>query len=243
MFNIENYKREKEQVIKEIKKSLPDWEHTQGFVADGLLSPEEYARQTFKVLFILGEYYDNDKNGMIDIETQPETDFWRIKEPGYKTAKAVPFLLWYIYKYHGVEAREIKREFFKTSPKNAAELQKYFKRAGVIDIKKESASMADNRQTDEKIFDAAKKNRDILIHQIESMSPDLIIMCSNAVKDSVIKEKILVFPDYPDKKPIPKDKIIHDDKNRYIIFTKHPRWWSYADVHSIYQIIAPYIKS
>jgi hypothetical protein len=243
MFNIENYRQEKEQIVKEIKKSLPDWKNTQGFIADGLLSPEEYARQTFKVLFILGEYYDHEKDGMIDIETQPETDFWRIGKSKYRTAKTVPFLLWYIYKYHGAEAMEIKRDFFITSEENTKELQLYFKKAGVIDIKKESATMTGNRQTDERISDAAKKNRDILIRQIESMSPDLIIVCSNAVRDSIIREKILVFPDYPGKKSIPTNEIIHDNKNRYVIFTTHPRLWSYADVHSIYHKIAPYIKN
>ncbi|GHT52674.1 hypothetical protein FACS1894106_1900 [Spirochaetia bacterium] len=41
-----------------IKKTLPNWETTQGFVLDGLFDPEEYEKQTVKILYILGEYYN-----------------------------------------------------------------------------------------------------------------------------------------------------------------------------------------
>ena len=97
--------------------------------------------------------------------------------------------------------------------------------------------MDDNKMTDKRIFDAAKENREILINQIDSISPDLVIACGCAVKESLLKEKILIFPTIKKITDIDWNNIIKDEKGRNIIFTIHPTRWSYEDVRAIYKKI------
>ena len=190
-FDIDKYRTTRKEIEQLLKTNHCNWETDEGFILDGILDPIEYSKQKFKVLFILGEYYDHEKDKMIDIEEQPKNDFWRVGLQRFKTAKAIPFLLRYIYIYEKDVPKDIDKGFFKASEENKNELQKHFKKGAVIDIKKVSASKEKNKMDEKEILKAAEKDRDILIKQIESISPDLIVICSVIVRKAILKEGII----------------------------------------------------
>jgi hypothetical protein len=255
MFNLNAYSESKARVEKMIKAKLPRWETDQGFVLDGLFDPAEYAKQKIKILCILGEYYDHEKDKMIDISAQIKEgnsfyDFLGLRNekfPNTRTAKTVPALLWYLYSHYDVEVEKDRDRFvpqnaklFKTvsDEKIFYEAQKCYRRCGMIDIKKESASMADNQMQGARILQAAKSNREILIEQIHSIEPDLIIACGDVIVKGLIQEKITGVDKIPPKNiPVPLEK------GRYFVYAEHPRmWWNHEKLYSLYKTIVQHIK-
>jgi len=130
MFDLEKYNKFKIDMEIEMKQILPKWETEQGFILDGLFDPQKYNKQKLKVLLILGEYYDHENDGMLDISWQIDEDnkhydFWGLgklqirnedsdedkerkhkrnkKYVNTKTAKTVPALLWYLYNHYNNE--------------------------------------------------------------------------------------------------------------------------------------------
>jgi hypothetical protein len=72
-FDKQQYLNDRQQVIQLIKNTHK-WDTTEGFIADGIINPAIYEGEKIKILVLLAESYGYHKDGMIDIEDQPEED-------------------------------------------------------------------------------------------------------------------------------------------------------------------------
>jgi peptidoglycan/xylan/chitin deacetylase (PgdA/CDA1 family) len=91
-FDITAYRASRDRVLRHIKASH-DWENTEGFIADGVISPDVYALQLMRILCVLAESYGYDECGMLDIETQPQSDLLGVANPEVKTPRRLAALL------------------------------------------------------------------------------------------------------------------------------------------------------
>src|SRR5271168_585243 len=94
-FDENDYREANKKIIDLIKEKNPDWQKNEGFIADGVICPSEYARQPIRVLCILAESYGyEDKGDEISIEDQPTKNVLGLgKVP---TVRGLSSLLWLI---------------------------------------------------------------------------------------------------------------------------------------------------
>lgn len=243
MFDLQNYKNTKKIVIDMIK-SIHKWDSSEGFIADGLISPEDYENCSIKIAVILGESYGYDECGVTYIETQPDEDLLGIGNPKRQTSKKVPSLLWMLYKSFS-ENKLVPWDdipwLFRTNDDNTAILQESLKKAAWINVKKASKHI-DNwgddatRQDYNEIYQNAIKNKDILKIQLDSISPDLIILCSDPVCHSLCDMGLL--GNSIDKNN--KWNIQVNENGQKILHVNHPSYfkdWGYEGMYKICKII------
>lgn len=243
MFNLNEYKKTKLKVIDMIKQTHR-WDTSEGFIADGLISPKDYQNTPIKIAVFLGESYGYDNCGIVDIETQPNEDVLGIGNITVQTSKKIPVLLWMLYKSFE-EKKLIPWDdipyLLQLDEKNMSSLQNSLKKVAWINVKKASKHIDKSgkdatRQIDNEIYEHAKKNKEILKLQIESISPDLFIICSNPVFDSLFDMGLL-------GKTIKKNKkwtVQTNDKNIKIIHVSHPSYfkdWGYEGMYKTCKII------
>ena len=176
MFKKEEYNESKAEVIEMIKKSH-NWESTEGFIADGLISPDDYENSEVKIAVFLSESYGYDKNEVTEIENQPKVDIMGIREPGVHTPRTIATLLWMLFKSLS-EKKLIDWEdipsLFSINKENYIRLQEALKKIAWINVKKASNPGIDNtKQNDNEIYKHALRNKNILKKQIDSINPDL----------------------------------------------------------------------
>ena len=152
-FDLDNYEKTKKIVIKKIMEKHPDWETTEGFIADGLINPSQYDKEDVKIVCLLCESYGWSKNKIVNIENQrrPErnenesdneykkrvlgSDLLGLlphannKNRPVQTTRNLSTCLWLLYESLNnnkkVEYSEFERRKFKTSNiKNNIVLQK-----------------------------------------------------------------------------------------------------------------------
>jgi hypothetical protein len=249
MFDLNNYERVKSEVIKQIKDKLSHWQTEQGFIADGLFNPKEYSKQKLKILFILGEYYDHEKDGMINIESQIKKedehyDFLGLRNPKYpdvKTTKTIPGLLYYLYGHYdpnikknidGYVEKNLDLNKTKKLDNIFNQAQEFYCKCGMIDIKKDSTSFENNKMKRNKIKESINKYADIIKKQIEAMSTNLIIVGGKDILWGLQKEGLLPFEinEYPTKD---KPPIVREFDGIYYVFAIHPQFWWENDVKYI----------
>jgi len=209
-------------------------------------------------LFILGEYYDHEKDGMINIESQINKDdvhynFLGINNPRYlhsKLNKTIPGLLYYLYRHYDPNFKknakgyvEENLELNKTKiPEIFEQAQESYSKCGMIDIKKDSASLENNKLTIEKILQAINNYADIINKQIESISPNLIIVGGQIVLIGLQKGGLLPFK-LKEKPRKGKPPIVKEFNGKYYIFTSHPTdWWGHEEKYLIYKTIVDNIN-
>ncbi len=246
-FDINHYKRTRLAIIDKIK-ATHDWEKTEGFIADGLISPEIYNKADFKIICFLGESYGYDECGIVDIETQLEQNILGVGHPRRHTSTKIPILLWLIYESLS-RNEKVKWDDFpylmNSSITNTEILQNAIAKSAWINVKKASKHIDDwgndsTRQSYTEIYEHSWKNKEILKLQIDSTSPDLMIICSNPVFDSLLEMDLLG----KNIKRV-KNKVQKNEFGQLVIFVSHPSYlrdWGYNGIYKTFEIIYEEIK-
>ena len=87
------YRAAKDRIVELIKNSH-DWKNTEGFIADGVICPDEYEKQSVRILCILAESYGYDGCEVTCIETQPTDDVLGLGSSTVQTPRKLSTLLW-----------------------------------------------------------------------------------------------------------------------------------------------------
>jgi len=235
-FDLENYKKVKLEVVEEIK-ATHDWEKTEGFIADGVISPAVFENEKFKILFILGESYGYDENGIVDIEDQLTDDILGVGSAKRQTSRKTPILAWSLL-YSIANKKLIEwndlPDFLIINEENKNELQNTLSKIAWINVKKASHHIDKfgddaTRQDHSEIYNSAIRNKTILKKQIDSIAPHLIIVCSNPVLDGLVDAKVL-------SGNIKKGKKLEMQENetgQFVIHVSHPSYykdWGYQGI-------------
>lgn len=233
-FDKVSYAAVKAEVIELVKASLPDWGTSQGFIADGIFSTEIYSQQSLKILVLLAETYGYGNCNLIDIESQSYINNILTRHIStVPTINKIAKLLWLIFR--SVDANKIfLYNELPATYNNKEKLKEALLKVAWVNVKKESGSQ--RRQNYSNVYNHAKKNKEILYKQIESIAPELIIVCSDVVMRSVCDFKILGDGLLANK----KNQIQLNTRGQMIIHLSHPsyfRHWSYKYLFKYYQVI------
>lgn len=241
-FDIENYNMTKQIVIDKIKSTYK-WETTEGFIADGLISPKIYSNQELKIICLLAESYGYDECLMVDIETQLEDNILGVGVPARKTSTKLSALLWLIYKSIENKKKLTWDDFpfiLRGNDENTELLQDAISKSGWINVKKASKHInkwgnGATRQNYHEIYSHAFKNKEILEYQIKSTCPNLIIVCSNPVFDSLNEMELLGEGIKNQKFVLQQNRL-----NQFVIYVTHPGYfkdWGYEGIFKTFNII------
>jgi hypothetical protein len=234
-FNKEKYYTERTEIIKSIKESLPDWEKTQGFVADGIFVPNIYEQQRLKILILLSETYGYGKYGMTDIEQLKNLDGPKSHVHIVPTINKISKLLWVLNKSIR-EEKELSFDSLPNSYNNTEKLKEQLLKVAWVNIKKESGTNA--RQDNAALYEHAKKNEKILLKQIASIAPDLIIVCGNVAMSCACNLKLLGGNiEYNSSK---RNTVQINETGQRFFFTSHPSYfkhWGYTHIFEYYKTI------
>ena len=199
MFNIDRYHDDKKNIVSMIKKTLPDWATTEGFIADGLLDPNQYARESLKIVCFFSESYGWDAMERVtDIEQQQHflkdrkcdvvgTGNYRVRVTS-RIAAALWLLFESIQRNEKVTFSEFRaKRLFQNSSTNLEIRHHTLAKIGWVNVKKASkpAKYGTRENYEEVCRHAKEKNHTILKRQLDSMSPDLLLVCSNAAFNSL----------------------------------------------------------
>lgn len=242
-FDIEKYNETKQIVINKIK-ATHKWETTEGFIADGLIAPEIYSEEKIKIICFLGESYGYDECEIVDIETQLAENILGVGHYRRHTSTKIPILLWLIFESLS-RKEKIKWEDFpqlmKSNKENTEVLQNSISKSAWINVKKASKHIDSwggdaTRQDYHEIYNHSIRNQEILKLQFESMSPDLIISCSDPVSDSLVDMGLL--GENIEKRK--KYQIQTNNLGQQIIQVNHPSYhrdWGYEGIYETFEII------
>jgi len=242
-FNKNDYRASKIDVINKIKETH-DWQKTEGFIADGIICPEIYEIQKLKILCILGESYGYDECKMVDIEDQLKDNIIGVGDPKRQTSTKIPALLWLILKSHALGRKISWADFPKlliSNKSNLNELQDTISKIAWVNVKKASRHITNwgndaTRQNENDIYNNAIRNRDILKIQIDSIAPDLMIVCSNPVFNGLYDSDLLGNGIERNKKYQLQTNIL----GQKVIQVNHPSYyrdWGYEGIYKLYEII------
>lgn len=185
------YQTAKTRIIDLIKQSH-DWEKTEGFIADGVICPDEYEKQRVRILCILAESYGYAEEGMMDIETQPIDDLMGLANTSVQTPRKLATLLWLLL--HSFESGakvswEQFPELFQVNPGNTAVLQKTLSKIAWINVKKASQPNGTVMDPSE-VYAHAIRNKEILREQIKVIAPHVIIVCGEVAFHALHEAKL-----------------------------------------------------
>jgi hypothetical protein len=237
------YQKTRQEVIDLIKQTHA-WETNEGFIADGIISPDIYEKEELKILVILAESYGYSHCQLVNIEEQPEEDIMGIGNPKVQTPKKIAALLWLLFK--SIEAgQEIEwhnfPELLQTNDFNHTELQAVLSKIAWINIKKASKFVDDSDNNSTRldymeIYNGGVRNKKIIDLQISSIAANLIIVFSNPVIHFLYDYKLL--GDGIDRHT--KYKIQTNTAGQKIIYMNHPSYltdWGYEGIYATFQIL------
>ena len=242
-FDLAKYMEVKQVIFDKIKSSYECQEDKRCMV-DGIIAPEIYNREKFKIACFLGESYSYDKTGVVDIEDQPNANILAVGRPRRHTATKIPILLWLIFesmeRKHKI-SRDDFPKFLRSNDKNTKVLQCALAKSAWINVKKDTKHIdksckGSTRQDNKEIYTRSKKNEDILRLQIESIAPDLMIVCSNPVFNSLADMKLL-------GEGIERNSRLKMQKNhlgQFVIHVNHPGYlkdWGYRGIYNTFESI------
>ncbi len=231
-FDIAKYKAERSRIIEKIK-ATHDWKNTEGFIADGIICPNIYDAQRFKILCVLEESYGWADCGIQYIETQPTDDILGVsKVPSVRNCASFLWLLqqsldsgtkftWDAFR---------SQSLFTANKQNKAVLQSALSKVAWINVKK--ASRAEGTQCDpEEIYEQTLRNKDIIQEQIDSIAPHLIIVCSQPVFRSLHALKLL-----GEKIELARKWQIQASNGFLVLEVSHPsRWFGYEFIYKRFE--------
>lgn len=171
-----------DRIIALIKNSH-NWQDTEGFIADGVICPDEYEKQTMRILCILAETYGYDGCGMTSIEAQCNEDIMGLANKAVQTPRKLSTLLWLLQRSFEQESKVERHDMphlFSISKENTDLLQKTLKKVAWINVKKASQPSG-SKMDSEEVRTHALRNQGILQQQIQTISADLIIVCGEVV--------------------------------------------------------------
>lgn len=189
------YSKAKERIISLIKGSH-DWENTEGFIADGVICPDVYEKQAFRILCILAESYGYDGNGMVEIEKQLTDDIMGLGNREVQTPRRLASLLYLLQRSAEEGAKVTPEEWekvpalFSISEQNTAILQEALSKVAWINVKK--ASNGNGTKLDAlETHSHARRNEMVLREQIQSIAPNLIIVCGQVAFSALLDMGLL----------------------------------------------------
>jgi len=240
IFNRAFYDNSQKEVQELIRETLSDWKNTNNFLVDGIRNIDAYEQQQLKVLVLLGEPYGFDKCGTVSIVGKMFNDLAMDGIKKVPSNRKVGALLWLIFKSiqenRALSPDSVGKLFTKHN-----ELLQALEKAAWVNVKKQFNNSGSSRQSNQEICEHAKKNEAVLRKQIKSISPDLIIVCSNPVIESVINMRLL-----GDVALKTKNVVHQNSDGQKIIHVSHPSYyphWGYNGIFNTYKIIFDYLKS
>ena len=172
------YQTARSRVI-ELIKSSHDWEKTEGFIADGIICPDEYERQRLRILCVLAESYGYAEEGVIDIETQLVDDVMGLGNSSVQTPRKLATLLWLLLTSL-TSGEKVQWEdlpcLFQVNPDYTSILQTTLSKVAWINVKKASRAEGTSMEPEE-VYAHALRNREVLRGQLEAIAPHLLIVC------------------------------------------------------------------
>ena len=219
------YKVAKERIIGLIKKSLPDWENTEGFIADGVICANEYEQQPLRILCILAETYGYDSCKMTCIETQPAADIMGVGNSVVMTPRKLATLLWLLQRSIHSSSQVTWDEFynlklFRGNVENKDELQKTLSKVAWINVKKASQPRG-TKMIPNEVYAHAVRNQAILREQIQVIAPHLIIVGGEVAFRALLEMKLLGS----EVKAGQKWKIQTVNGGPHVLEVSHPSLW------------------
>jgi len=247
-FNLDKYRSIKKEVIYKIKLSHA-WETTEGFIADGLISPKKYSEEEVKIACVLSETYGYNASGVVDIELQQSEDILGVGDANIKATTKLPALLWLLFESlktkQKIEFVDVPR-LFTGSDENLERLKPTMTKIGWVNAKKASKPVefygkGSKQQSNREIYENTIRNKDVLKLQLESMKPDLLIICGSPVIMGFANSEILGKGIEFNKKKV----IQVNDLGEKIMLISHPssaREWSYEKLYSRYEVLFEHFK-
>jgi len=245
-FDLKNYRNVKREVIEHMKQLLPKWDSTQGFVSDGLVNPEQYAKEPLKIVTFLSEPYGWAEMGRYtEIEDQCATNHRKWDIVGLHnfkvhTARPLVICLWALFESlkrgMKVSSDEFRSHYFlKDRSESNAMLDTIVEKIGYINAKKMSKpKRAGTKANYNEVYSHAMKSHTVMKKQIESTAPDLIIVATRPGWDSLCDLRLLDGVAKNGRKgqiQVTKDGI-------KVIHLNHPSCWrSYTNMYKYFEII------
>ncbi|MGN6638407.1 MAG: hypothetical protein ACTHJ8_05810 [Mucilaginibacter sp.] len=220
------------QALKKQAKLLDD----AGFLVDGIICPDKYGKQQVKVLVVLSECYGYEHCNDVYIENQIKDDILGISKSSTQTAKKIPALLWPVFQSLKEKKKILYDDcpyFFLSNDANGRDLQETLSKIAWINVKKFSNDEVS--QDDSKIYKSCFDNKELLQLQIDSIAPDLIIVCGNVVINGLRDAKLLGDDLLTTKNIVQTNKL-----GQKVIFVNHPSHygsWGYKSIYALYETI------
>jgi hypothetical protein len=222
------YQAANDQIISLVKNSH-DWEHTEGFIADGVICPDEYEKQPMRVLCFLAESYGYDGCKMTSIECQPDLVLG-LANKSVKAPRKLSTLLWLIQssveKGYKIKQNDMPK-LFRINNENTTKLQNTLKKVAWVNVKKASRAEGTAMVEDE-VFQHALRNQAILRMQLEATAPHLIVVCGKVVFRALNEMKLLGAEIVPGR----LWEVQSVNCGPRVVEVSHPRnWWGYEKLY------------
>ena len=229
LFDLANYRDARRRTVQMIK-ATHDWERTEGFIADGIICPETYARQSVRILCVLAESYGYAECGEVDVEGQLTGDVLGVGNPAVRSSRGLPSLLWLLHRSWEIGRAVTREEFpglFTVNDANTSLLQGTLAKVGWLNVKKASRHEG-TRMDPAEVYDHGVRNREILREQIEAICPDLMIVCGAVVSRALHGLNLLGTGAELGR----KWRVQRTDDGRWLLEVCHPRnWWGYEKLY------------
>lgn len=234
-FDVTQYREANQRVVESIK-TTHRWETDEGFIADGVICPENYAKQSFRVACILAESYGYDECHVTSIELQGERDVLGLTNAKVKAPRKLATLLW-LLRSSFRNGRKIEWDefpsLFSINPENTAKLQSALSEVAWINVKKASRREGTQMDADE-VWEHARRNQQVIRDQISAISPHLLIPCGEVVF-SALKE-LGIFPE--EIAFGRKWQVQQVAGGPMVLEVTHPRnWWGYEKLYRNFETV------
>jgi len=229
IFDVTQYQEANRRIVDSIK-ATHRWDTDEGFIADGVIYPEKYAKQSFRIACILAESYGYDECHVTSIELQGERDILGLTNASVKAPRNLATFLWLLRSSFRQGSKIEWDDFpslFTINPDNTARLQSALAEVAWINVKK--ASRREGTKMDpEEVRIHARRNEHVIREQIAVVAPHLLILCGETVFGT-LKELTILPADvsYGQKwivQPV--------DNGPRAVEVTHPRnWWGYEKLY------------
>ena len=232
-FDKATYAAANDRIIEMVKESH-DWENTEGFIADGVICPDEYEKQSMRIVCILAESYGYDGCRATSIESQPNEDVLGVGSHAVKAPRKLSTLIWLLQRSFEQGSKVSWDDMpwlFRINRENTNKLQHTLKKVAWINVKKASRHEG-TAMVPEEVHAHALRNKTILRQQIEVTAPDLIIVCGRVVFCALHVMNVLGREVLPGR----QWQVQAVEGGPRVLEVSHPRnWWAYAALYQHFE--------